>query len=238
MRRIVVAFSLPLLFVTAAVARPGQQFALIAPQTTPTPPPPTPVAPVTVGSGRGMVSGTVVVDRQGATPRPATGTEQRMIASFMGPTAPSSWQNIQLEVKISDSLNTDATHSKTVSLLCLDGNSGQVRSQSGEGFINIDTRPVIRPDGRIYLQLTVEYRPELTGQSNAPAQATQVTTRNVQGLNDQMNALVTATVTRLNGFSESLNLLVTDGKPVIASQSADPRSDRKVTVEVTATVVK
>jgi hypothetical protein len=80
--------------------------------------------------------------------------------------------------------------------------------------------------------------PSWRGQPNAPAQATQVTTRNVAGLNDQMNALVTATVTRLNGFSESLNLMVTDGKPVIASQSADPRSDRKVTVEVTATVVK
>ena len=40
------------------------------------------------------------------------------------------------------------------------------------------------------------------------------------------------------GFSESLNLLVADGKPIVASQSADPRSDRKVTIEVTATVLK
>ena len=39
-------------------------------------------------------------------------------------------------------------------------------------------------------------------------------------------------------FSESLALLVGDGKPVVASQSADPRSDRKVAIEVIASIIK
>jgi hypothetical protein len=31
---------------------------------------------------------------------------------------------------------------------------------------------------------------------------------------------------------------LTDGKPLLISQSADPKGDRRVTVEVTATIVK
>ena len=39
-------------------------------------------------------------------------------------------------------------------------------------------------------------------------------------------------------FNESLSLIVNDGKLILASQSSDPRGDRKVTVELTATVQK
>jgi hypothetical protein len=35
-----------------------------------------------------------------------------------------------------------------------------------------------------------------------------------------------------------MEIYLTDGKPLLISQSADPKGDRKVTVEVTATVVK
>jgi hypothetical protein len=79
----------------------------------------------------------------------------------------------------------------------------------------VDARPTIRPDGRIYLQLGLEYRPELTTQ-----QAQQ--TGN----------------SRVAMYNETLNLIVTDGKPILASQSADPRTDRKVVVEITASVIK
>jgi hypothetical protein len=44
-----------------------------------------------------------------------------------------------------------------------------------------------------------------------------------------------ATTTNLN---QSISLMVTAGKPTLISQSADPGTDRKVAVEVTATVVK
>jgi hypothetical protein len=90
-----------------------------------------------------------------------------------------------------------------------------VRSTSDSGLINVDARPTIRPDGRIYLQLGFEYRPELTAQ-----QAQQTGT------------------SRIAMYNETLNLVVSDGKPILASQSADPRSDRKVVIEITATVVK
>jgi hypothetical protein len=37
---------------------------------------------------------------------------------------------------------------------------------------------------------------------------------------------------------ESLSVVLQDGKPLLVSQSADPTTDRKVTVELMATVLK
>jgi hypothetical protein len=121
------------------------------------------------------------------------------------------WQNVRLDIKISDTVNPDG--GKTVTFVCTDRNSGQVRSQSGDGLINIDAKPTVRADGRIWVQLTIEYRPELTTQQTQQSGSS-----------------------RVAGFSESLSVVVVDGKPLVASQSADPRSDRKVSVEITATV--
>ena len=216
MRRLVLVLSTALLSVTAAFAGQGQTAA--PPQTaTPTPVPPQVQEKQVTATVTGR-SGVVVMDRQ-ATGR--SGMPERMaLATFIAPSGPTSWQNVKLDVKISDSLNSDTQHSKTMTVLCLDGNSSQVRSQSGDGLINIDARPAIRPDGRIYLQLILEYRPDFGGSAAGSSGGSSGAARGTAG------------------FSESLNLLVADGKPIVASQSADPRSDRKVTVEVTATVVK
>lgn len=221
MRRAVFVLSFAFLCVTAAFARANQvppPVAAPAPQTTPTPTPTSaPQTTGTVTTGRsGIVTGTVVVDRQTGTARTGGPPDGVTIAKLIAGAGPTSWQNVKLDVKISDSINPDSQHGKTITVMCLDGNSSQVRSQSGEGLINIDARPMIRPDGRIYVQLILEYRPDLPNLPGAPASAPN----------------------RAGSFSESLNLLVVDAKPMVASQSADPRSDRKVTIELTATVVK
>ena len=90
------------------------------------------------------------------------------------------------------------------------------RSTGGNSIINIDAAPTVRPDGRIYLHLTLEYQPELSQQQN-----------------EQMKGTGPSRITM---FSESLSLVVADGKPLVASQSADPRSERRVSVEITATI--
>jgi hypothetical protein len=217
MRRVVLVLPLASLFVTTALARPIQTpTPQPPPQTaTPTPTPPPPVTG-TMTTGRSGMVGTVVVDRQTGTARIGGAPPEGVTIAKILQSGPTSWQNVKLDVKISDSITPDTQHGKTITVLCLDGNSSQVRSQSGEGLINIDARPMIRPDGRIYVQLILEYRPDLPNQPGAPANAPHPT----------------------GAFSESLNLLVADAKPMIASQTADPRSDRKVTIELTATVVK
>lgn len=146
------------------------------------------------------------------TPPASRPGEKAPAAPGWTPGAPgASWQNVRLDVKISDTVNPDG--GKTVTFVCMDGNSGQVRSQSGEGLINIDAKPTVRADGRIWVQLTIEYRPELTAQQTQQSGSS-----------------------RVAGFSESLSVVVSDGKPMVASQSADPKSDRKVSVEITATL--
>jgi hypothetical protein len=233
MRRTTLALLLALLPLTVAIA---QQSQTPPPPATPVPTTPTPrvvVTPapttgqrvtVTVPGPGQQATGVVVAEPQGrggqvAMPVMGGQIAQPVVAervtTFTRNAGPASWQNVKLDVVISDSLVPDLQTKKAVSMLILDGLSGQVRSSAGEGLINIDARPTIRPDGRIYLQLTIEYRPELSGPQLQQA-----------GLN------------RTALFSESLALLVADGKPVVASSSADPRSDRKVAIEVIASIIK
>ena len=125
-----------------------------------------------------------------------------------------SLQYIRIEVTLTDSLLGNAGGKKSMSMIVVDNNGGAIRSQGPDSGIqlNVDAAPHLRPDGRIYLSLTIFYVPDASGSgANRVAGAT---------------------------LNESVSVIVADGKPMVISQSADPRGDRKVTVEVTATVVK
>jgi hypothetical protein len=102
-----------------------------------------------------------------------------------------------------------ASTKKTVSMLVADGRSGRIRSDDGGHRLNVDTRADALPDGRIVLSLTMDYFP------------------------DQASPTARASV-----INESIVVLVSNGKPTLVSQSADPTGDRKVSVEVTATILK
>ena len=39
-------------------------------------------------------------------------------------------------------------------------------------------------------------------------------------------------------LNERLSIIAESGKPIVVSQAADPASDRKITVELTATIMK
>jgi len=102
-------------------------------------------------------------------------------------------------------------HVSTVNMLVAEGYNGRVRSNRGNAaMLNVDATPRMQKDGRISLQLTVEYRPRETAE----------------------------TLDAMSPINESLTVLLQSGKPLIVTQAADPSSDRKVTVEVTATILK
>jgi len=140
-------------------------------------------------------------------------------------------QNVKVDLTITDTFGTGTTK-KSVTLLVADGWSGRVRSSNEvmvqlagapQGAttprpitINVDCTPIVR-ENRIQLNLTIEYVPELSAGSG-----NQTTTRDPRPAN----------------INESLTVLVNDGKPTLLTQSADPSTDRRVTVEVTASVVK
>jgi hypothetical protein len=128
--------------------------------------------------------------------------------------APATFRNIKLNITFADTVGPDGPAKKTLTLLVMNNKSGQIRSTGREGgIINIDALPGDLNDGRVSVFLTIEYLPELSAQ--------------------QVQSGV-----RLGMLSQSLSVVLDSGKPTIVTESADPRSDRKVTVEVTATVVK
>jgi hypothetical protein len=128
--------------------------------------------------------------------------------------------NLQVEITISDQLGTQTPEKKVVSMLVADGTFGRIRAsadaqRTGLGMVgtglNVDARPTVLEGDRILLELTVEYTPfRESGQ-------------------------VTQRPTVLN---ESLSVILQSGKPVTVSQAADPVTDRKMSVDVRASIVK
>lgn len=121
--------------------------------------------------------------------------------------------NIRLELAITDTF-TGSPVKKTVSLLILNGNSGMIRTRGSDGWsvLNVDAVAQAYQNGQVSLRLTFEY---------APTSAKDVTPNN-----------------RPPSLNESITVVLQDGKSMLVSQSADPGTDRKVTTELTATILK
>jgi hypothetical protein len=137
------------------------------------------------------------------------------------PPAPQNLPNIKLELTITDTY-TQTPSTKTVTMLVLAGARGSIRTvnrlPNGPGVqlnmdAHVDLYPSLVPAGRIWLLLTFEYTPVQAGPQPDPRP-------NPAQLN------------------ESLTVVLQDGQKLMISQSADPVTDRKVTVEVTATVLR
>jgi len=132
--------------------------------------------------------------------------------------------NVQIELTLTDQLGSQPAEKKIVSMIASSGNWGKIRS-SGQVFpagepayvveLNVDARPWVSKDGPIQLELTFNYAPLKSGGEQKEG-------------NKQ----------RPSGINQSQTVIMTSGKPLIVSQAADPISDRKVTVEVKATVLK
>jgi hypothetical protein len=133
--------------------------------------------------------------------------------------------NVKLEVTITDQAGPGEPTRKIVTMIVADRAGGSVRSNgiqnvAGMGTqpvsINVDATPNILRDGAIRLQFGLEYQPR-------PALDPQQTT---------------APTGRMSQINERLSVILQEGKPLMISQAADPGSDRKITVELLATILK
>jgi hypothetical protein len=127
--------------------------------------------------------------------------------------------NVRVEFTLTDQQTGAPTTNKTVMLTTSNRQWGRIRSQItsriyGGAPLNVDARPTVTQDGRISLELTIEY---------------------ALGRNSEVEANSDKIVQV--SINESLTALLENGKPLLVTQSADPISDRKVTVEVKATIV-
>lgn len=123
--------------------------------------------------------------------------------------SPAQLANIRIELTIMDQRSDAPSAPKTVTMLVEDRQSARIRTGRGNASLNVDGRPEILREGRIRVTLSLEYTPQDGPDRAAPMP-----------------------------IQESVTALLEDGKSVVVSQSADPSGDRKVRLEVKATIVK
>lgn len=138
--------------------------------------------------------------------------------------------NVKIEVSITDQTGSGNPAKKLVSMIASDRNQNFIRSSASVPVrnlnntaimnyrnvtINVDARPTIvtKEPTKIHLVLGLEYLPKAGGSQ------------------EEMEP-------GMAQLSERLALILESGKPMVVSQAADPASDRKITVEVTATILR
>ena len=120
--------------------------------------------------------------------------------------------NIQIELTISDQSGSAAPEKRVVSMIVADGASGRIRSNAFVAGLNVDARPEVLENDRVLVELGIEYKAQ-------PAEG--VPPPKVPAI-----------------MNESLTVILQNGKPQLVSQASDPASDRKLTIEVRASVMK
>ena len=175
------------------------------------------------GSGRGDQAKAQEIEKKAAEGVAVT-TKIAETQGRPGPRFVMTLTNVQIELTISDQIGTQAPEKKTVSMVVSSGNWGKIRSVGnvrpvGEPplvvQLDVDARPFVSVDGPIQLELTMNF---------APPGAQSPEKENAKPRPTSMN--------------QSLTVVLQSGKPLVISQAADPVSDRKVFVEVKATVLK
>ncbi len=132
------------------------------------------------------------------------------------PPRPGQLANVRIDVKISDERAGQPPVSKLVSLTVADRRDGSVRASAndmGPVPLNVDASPAIE-GAHIRLGLGLQYT---SIDEAATGDARQRSRRD---------------------FQQRLGLVLEDGKTVRVTQSADPLTDRRVGVEVTATILR
>jgi hypothetical protein len=137
--------------------------------------------------------------------------------------------NIRLDLTITDQAGTGEPSRKVISLIVGDRQNGMIRSRGQlwvterraySATFNVDARPTILGDGRIRLDLGLEYQP-------TPPQA------GAAGANPPNVYISDSTL-----LNERVGVVLESGKPLVISQAFDPASDRKVSVELKGTILK
>jgi hypothetical protein len=159
---------------------------------------------------------TVGAAQQPQTPAPARPATPEQTAS-----APTAGQpvNVKVELTITDQSGPSDAARRTVTLIVADRQNGSIRStgsvrNQGPVGINVDARPFVLSGGNLRLELALEYNPRITGAADSGGTA--------------------------SSLNERITVMLEGGKPLLISQAADAASvsDRRISVEVKATVLK
>jgi hypothetical protein len=138
--------------------------------------------------------------------------------------------NVSLEITITEIGGPGGPVQKTVTMLVADRQSGSIRSrgvvtpvggaraqggeQPGAATLNVDASPTVYSDNSILVSLALEYLPGPQAQRGEAA---------ARGRSQ---------------VHERVGVLVASGQPIVISQASDPASNRRITVELKATVLR
>lgn len=170
------------------------------------------------GSGAGAGSGT-------ASSQPAAATAQTKVEPSRPPGSLRTRSNVKIELTISDQTGSGPVEKKQVTLIATEETWGKIRTAAATKAadvtagpvtpvrLNVDARPFLTASGAIQLELTIDYNP--------------------LGVFTKESGQL-----RPTEINQSMTVVLQSGKPVVVSQAADPVTDRKVIVEVVATILK
>ena len=141
--------------------------------------------------------------------------------------------NIRVDATITESRGEQTLGKKVISVTLRDGDTGSVRSSAlvpqpkfggtpdEQGLtrapLNMDATVFLREGGRVLARVTLEYNRGSVEIGNSGAQ--------------QRAAFD-------SGIRQSVSVMLENGKPLVVAQSADPEGDRRVTLELKATILK
>jgi len=148
--------------------------------------------------------------------------------------------NIKIELTITDQRGGAAPAKKTVSVIVADRSSGLIRSESfstgiGNVQLHVDAEPRIIGDGKIRLRFGLTYDSPPSGES---PRAIEPPASDMPAAASAAAKVAIPTRAPQTQIRENLALVLENGKSILATQSADPVSDRQVTVEVKATILR
>ena len=134
--------------------------------------------------------------------------------------------NVRVDLTISDQTGSGPVEKKQVTLIAAEESWGKIRTNAATKAqditaggpvtpirLNVDARPFLNSSGAIQLELTIDYNP----------------------LGPMIKDTAQLRPTEIN---QSMTIVLQSGKPMIVSQAADPVTDRKIIVEVVATILK
>jgi hypothetical protein len=150
-------------------------------------------------------------------------------------------ENVKLELTITDQTGPGAPTRKVVTMIVADRERGAIRSRGrvllpGERqwqdvTINVDAIPqIVRDGGAVRVQLGLEYQPQ---------DARALSPKEVEAAATQAGVPPpTSPHPAFANLNQQITLLLQPGQPMSISQAADPASDRRISVELTATILK
>jgi hypothetical protein len=145
--------------------------------------------------------------------------------------------NIKIEVAITDQMGSNVSAKKVVTMIASDRQPTNVRSSASVPVkTGMSTPGAIMPQTYTYktVQINVDARPNVLQKEP-----------NKISVNFGLEYLPTTRLSAqeeaepgLTSWNERLSVILESGKPMVVSQAADPTSDRRITVELTATILK